>query len=239
MANNTSSSNQPTIACIVSQSGNEFDDNNQDFDILLEALETADLVGAVDDANASLTVFAPTDAAFIELAQDFGYQGADEGEAFAEIVNALTELGEGDPVPLLQDILLYHVSEGAKQQTQIIEQQKVDTLLEGASFTVKDDELIDNEPDLDNPNFISDLANIEAANGTIQGIDGVLIPIDIPGNEMTENVEDDILTGGAEGDNLLLLSNDRGSIVFNLDNIREQRDFVKTSAIAKVILRNK
>ena len=50
MANNaSSSSNLPTIAGIVSQSGNEFDDNNQDFDILLEALETADLVGAVDD----------------------------------------------------------------------------------------------------------------------------------------------------------------------------------------------
>ena len=111
MADNAStSSNLPTIAGIVSQSGNEFDSNNQDFDILLEALETADLVGAVNDVNADLTVFAPTDAAFIELAQDFGYQGTDEGEAFSTIANSLTELGEGDPVPLLRDILLYHVS---------------------------------------------------------------------------------------------------------------------------------
>ncbi|BAY83831.1 beta-Ig-H3/fasciclin [Calothrix parasitica NIES-267] len=221
MANNAStSSNLPTIAGIVSQSGNEFDNNNQDFDVLLEALETADLVGAVDDVNADLTVFAPTDAAFIELAQDFGYQGTDEGEAFTEIANALTELGEGDPVPLLQDILLYHVSPEAKEQAQIIEQAQVETLLEGASFTVEDNELVDNEPDLSNPSFISDLANIEAANGIIQGIDRVLLPIDIPGNEMAENIEDDILNGGTKEDNnFLQLSNNQGRIVFNLDNL--------------------
>ena len=223
MANNASSnSNLPTIAGIVSQSGNEFDNNNQDFDILLEALETADLVGAVNDVNTNLTVFAPTDAAFIELAQDFGYQGTDEGEAFAEIANSLTELGEGDPVPLLRDILLYHVSPEAKEQAQITEQVQVNTLLEGASFTVENNELVDNEPDLSNPRFINDLANIEAANGIIQGIDRVLLPIDIPGNEMAENTEDDILNGGTNGGNSLLqISSNQGQIVFNLDNITD------------------
>ena len=230
MANNASSnSNLPTIAGIVSQSGNEFDNNNQDFDILLEALETADLVGAVNDVNADLTVFAPTDAAFIELAQDFGYQGTDEGEAFSTIANSLTELGEGDPVPLLRDILLYHVSPEAKDQTQIIEQQQVNTLLEGASFTVEDSELVDNEPDLSNPSFITDLANIEASNGIIQGIDRVLIPIDIPGNDITGNAEDDMLVGDTHGnDNLLLFNNNGGRIVFNLDNIIDFIDDLST-----------
>jgi len=236
MANNaSSSSNLPTIAGIVSQSGNEFDDNNQDFDILLEALETADLVGAVDDVNADLTVFAPTDAAFIELAEDFGYQGTDEGEAFAEIANALTELGEGDPVPLLRDILLYHVSPEAKEQAQIIQQQNVDTLLEGASFTVEDNELVDNEPDLTNPSFINDLANIEAANGIIQGIDRVLLPIDIPGNDITGNIEDDMLVGDVhENNGLLLLGNNQGRIVFNLDSITDFIDdlFVGEASIS-------
>ena len=70
MANNTSSrSNLPTIAGIVSQSGDGFDNNSQDFDILLEALETADLVEALDDTNADFSVFAPTDEAFIQLAR--------------------------------------------------------------------------------------------------------------------------------------------------------------------------
>lgn len=220
--NASTSSNLPTIAGIVSQSGNEFDDNNQDFDILLEALETADLVGAVDDTSADLTVFAPTDAAFIELAQDFGYEGTDEAEAFSTIANSLTELGEGDPVPLLRDILLYHVSPEAKEQALITEQQEVNTLLEGASFTVEGNELVDNEPDLTNPSFIDDLANIEASNGIIQGIDRVLLPIDIPGNEMAENNEDEILNGGVNGsNNLLQISNNQGQIVFNLDNITD------------------
>ena len=43
---------QPTIASLVAQSGGAFDSNNQDFDILLTALQTADLVTALDDPNA-------------------------------------------------------------------------------------------------------------------------------------------------------------------------------------------
>ena len=96
----------------------------------------------------------------------------------------------------------------------------MNTLLEGASFTVEGNELVDNEPDLTNPSFIDDLANIEASNGIIQGIDRVLLPIDIPGNDITGNVEDDMLVGDTHGnDNLLLFNNNGGRIVFNLDNI--------------------
>ena len=216
----------PTIAGIVSQSGDEFDNNSQDFDILLEALKTADLVDAVDDPNAELTVFAPTDAAFIELAQDFGYHGTDEGEAFSAIVNTLTDLGDGSPVPLLQDIPLYHVSPGAKNQAEIKAQSQIDTLLEGASFKVEDDNLVDNEPDLTNPSFINELANVEAANGIIQGIDGVLIPIDIQDNDITGG-ESDILIGIERdnffnrNDDFILFNNCAYSIILNLDNITD------------------
>ena len=205
------SSALPTIAEIVSQSGDEFDNNSEDFDILLEALKTADLVDVLNDPNGDFTVFAPTDRAFIKLAQDFGYHGTDEGEAFGAIANSLTELGDGDPVPLLQDILLYHVSPGAKDQEQIKTQGEVETLLEGAIFKVEDNKLVDNEPDLMNPSFIDDLTNVEAGNGTIQGIDRVLIPIDIPGNDMMSGTDGD--------DNLIVFNNGTGSVALNLDNI--------------------
>ncbi|MEO1295173.1 MAG: fasciclin domain-containing protein [Cyanobacteria bacterium J06636_16] len=175
--------NQPTIAGIVTQSGGTFDSNDQDFDILLTALQTANLVAALDDPNADLTVFAPTDAAFVQLAQDFGYTGTDEAAAFNAITSALTDLGNGDPVPLLTDILLYHVLPSARTQAQLQAEGPVNTLLTDASFTVQDTQLVDNEPDLVDPNFVNALADIPAANGVIQGIDRVLIPLDIPGNE--------------------------------------------------------
>ena len=58
------------------------------FNILVAALgvidsniEGSDLLGTLGDADQALTVFAPTDAAFGQLAVDFGFAGdpADEG----------------------------------------------------------------------------------------------------------------------------------------------------------------
>jgi uncharacterized surface protein with fasciclin (FAS1) repeats len=183
-----------TIAGLVAQSGDGFDSNNQDFDILLSAVQTAGLVEALDDPAADLTVFAPTDEAFITLAQDLGFRGIDEAGAFDAISGALTELGGGDPLPLLTDILLYHVSPGAKSQAQIQADGTVPTLLTDATFTVEGDDLIDNEPDLVNPSFVEGLTDVSAANGTIQGIDRVLIPLDIPSNSSC------VITGSSSQD---------------------------------------
>lgn len=81
---------------------------------------------------------APTDAAFIQLANDLGFEGSDETGAFDAIVAALTELGGGDPIPVLQDVLKYHVSAGAKTAEEINNAGTVTTLLDGATFTAKD-----------------------------------------------------------------------------------------------------
>ncbi|MEM6437331.1 MAG: fasciclin domain-containing protein [Cyanobacteria bacterium P01_A01_bin.123] len=172
-----------TISGIVASSGDGFDDNNQDFDILLRALQSANLVEALDNPAADLTVFAPTDAAFVALAQDFGFDGNDEAGAFDAIVAALTDLGDGDPLPILTDVLLYHVSPGAKSQAQLQSTGTVTTLLSDTSFVTVGQELVDNEPDLLNPTFVAELADIAADNGTVQVIDRVLLPLDIPGNE--------------------------------------------------------
>jgi|GEM_PF-2933493 len=186
-----------TIAEIVAQSGDDFDGNNQDFDILLEAVQTADLVDALNDSEADLTTFAPTDAAFVQLAQDLGFEGSDEAGAFDAIVAALTELGEGDPIPLLKDILLYHVSAGAKTLETIQGSDSVSTLLEGATLTPNGNSLEDNEPDLIDPSFVEGLTDVEAENGVVQAIDRVLIPLDIPGNEEDNG---DVLRGGRGAD---------------------------------------
>jgi serralysin len=86
---------EPTIADIAVGS--------EDFELLVAALDAAGLVGAVADPDASLTVFAPTDAAFVALAQDLGYQGSDEAGALGFLVDALG-------MPTITNVLLYHVA---------------------------------------------------------------------------------------------------------------------------------
>ncbi|MEL6586445.1 MAG: fasciclin domain-containing protein, partial [Pseudomonadota bacterium] len=155
---------------------------SSDFDLLVKALAAADLVNTVKDLT-DVTVFAPTDAAFTQLAVDLGFTGdtTDEDAVFNAIVDALTALApDGNPIPLLTDVLLYHVSAGAKTAAQIDAADKVATLLPGATFETSGTELIDNEPDVDNPSIV--IPDIVAANGRIQALDRVLLPIDIPGN---------------------------------------------------------
>ena len=72
-----------TITDIVLESGGDFDEDRRDYDILLNAVVTADLAEALADPNAELTVFAPNDRAFVQLAKDLGYKGGyDEAAAW-------------------------------------------------------------------------------------------------------------------------------------------------------------
>ncbi|MEO1611213.1 MAG: sodium/proton-translocating pyrophosphatase [Pseudomonadota bacterium] len=110
----------PTITeTILAVSGDAgFDDNGADFDILREALAATDLTGAVADEAADLTVFAPTDAAFIQLARDLGADVADGDEtgALNAIIAATAELAGGaeEGLALIKNILLYHVAPGGR-----------------------------------------------------------------------------------------------------------------------------
>ncbi|MEO0820459.1 MAG: fasciclin domain-containing protein [Pseudomonadota bacterium] len=176
---------------------------SSDFSILVTALDAAGLVDAVADPDASLTVFAPTNEAFAQLAADLGYTGdpTDEDAVFAAIADALAGLDpNGDPIPLLTDVLLYHVSPGAQSAEAIATASSVDTLLEGATLTPDGARLIDLEPDLlDGAIVVPDIA---ASNGTIQAIDRVLLPLDIPGNDAPSIA--DIATGNADFEVLVL-----------------------------------
>ena len=166
-----------TLTGIVASSGGAFDADGTDFDILLNAVQAAGLAGALDDPNADLTVFAPNDAAFVGLAAALGFDGTDEGEAFAYIVDALTLLSAGgDPIALLTDILLYHVSDGTQDSNAVLGSTTIDTLL-GATLGVDGVSLVDNDPDIANPNLIE--TDIEASNGIAHVIDGVLLPVDV------------------------------------------------------------
>jgi uncharacterized surface protein with fasciclin (FAS1) repeats len=76
------------------------------FNALLAAATKADLGTALADANAQLTVFAPTDEAFSKLASALGFASA------AAMVDAL-------PAATLRSILTYHVLPGAKRAAEL------------------------------------------------------------------------------------------------------------------------
>lgn len=171
-----------TITDIIERSGGQFDQNGNDFDVLLTALGAAGLTSALDDPTGNLTLFAPTDAAFIATAQDLGFSGTNEGDAWQFLVTTLTTLGGGDPIPTLTNILLYHVAP-QRLNSQLIRRrevlnQTIPTLLSGATITPFNGTLIDNDPDYADPVRIAP-RDVRAANGLIQRINRVLLPINV------------------------------------------------------------
>lgn len=175
------SSESKTIAqvLIAKSTTNGFDNNSRDYDILIKAAQTADLVGALDNPSASLTLFAPDDAAFLRTAKSVGYTGASEEGAWRFLVGAFTGLGNGNPVPVLKNVLLYHVAATRLGPLQVIFAGQINTLL-GESFKVRFVELVDKAPKLPNPYLNVFELNQRASNGVIHGITRVLIPVDIP-----------------------------------------------------------
>lgn len=138
------------------------------FNALLAAAAKADLVSVLADPNASLTVFAPTDAAFDNLATSLGFADA------TAMVNAL-------PVPALRNILTFHVLQGNKPASELgaAPQSTQRTLysFEGqpAALAVNTQGGVTiTDAALTSANVVA--ADVVASNGVIHAIDKVLIP---------------------------------------------------------------
>jgi|GEM_PF-18472 len=131
----------------------EIASSNPDFSILVEAVVKADLVHALAGDD-DLTVFAPTNDAFIKLLE------ATEG------VSSLDDLS----VEQITDILLYHVIGGTVYSNQLEDGQMAETLNGRlVTFTVNDEGIKVNDSNIAP-------ADIIASNGVIHVIDAVLLP---------------------------------------------------------------
>ncbi|MEO1330622.1 MAG: fasciclin domain-containing protein [Pseudomonadota bacterium] len=151
-----------------------------DFDILGIALTAAapDLLEVAGTAGAGVTVFAPTDAAFGNLAAalDPSVDPTDENAVVAALLDVSAALSPEDaPLDYLREILEYHVAGEPLTQDDIAHKAKIETLA-GVNIRPNGDHLIDKDPQLPNPGLV---AEIETDSGVVQVIDEVLQPANI------------------------------------------------------------
>lgn len=192
---------RPTIADVAT--------SNTAFEALTAALVATGLDAVVADRDADFTVFAPTDDAFRDFATTLGLDVSAVSDAglAAELVTAVG-------ADLVTDVLLYHVSAGSQMKADLQSARIVDTAFEGAQLGIKGNQLIDLDPEIVNARLITGLTDIETANGTIQAIDKVLVPLDLaPSTDMTvtgSSRSDTIFGGGA---NDMLSGRDRADVI--------------------------
>lgn len=137
------------------------------FGALVAAADKAGLVPALSDASASLTVFAPTDAAFTNLATTLGFASAD----------AMVAALDG---PTLAKILQYHVLPARKTAADLVAGSGSEATLytfDGAAATLALDTTAGVKlTDEVLTQATVTTADVPASNGVIHVIDKVLVP---------------------------------------------------------------
>lgn len=135
--------------------------SNPDLSILVQAVTKANLGGALSGAG-PLTVFAPTNDAFVSLLGELG-------------VSSLNDLDSAT----VADVLLYHVVGAKVLAGSLTEGQEVTTLLSGKKFTVS---LTGGAKITDLDSRVANITatDIEASNGVVHVIDKVILPGILP-----------------------------------------------------------
>lgn len=135
----------------------ELAQGNPDLSILVQAVVKANLVDALSGPG-PLTVFAPTNAAFVSLLDELDVASLDDLDS-ATVAN----------------VLLYHVVSGKVLAGSLTEGQVVSPLLAGTTFKIG---LTGGAKITDASSRVSNITatDIEATNGVVHVIDRVLLP---------------------------------------------------------------
>lgn len=124
-----------------------------DHTTLEELVNLSPATSGLYNAPGPITVFAPNDAAFDAIPQE------------------LLDYYTADPSTFLQDILYYHVVSGEQTTANLTDGATFNTILAGQSVTISND----GETIMVNNSTI-EVLNINASNGRLHGLDGVLVP---------------------------------------------------------------
>lgn len=135
--------------------------SNPDFEYLVAAVQFAELVDVLNGGR-QLTVFAPTNKAFENLANELG---------LASVGDLLVPANK----ELVSNILLYHVSPGNKNSRNVLSSGRVNTLLKQFIYSKVENGMAKVGNDANG--YANILAvDLRATNGTIHVIDKVLLP---------------------------------------------------------------
>ena len=142
----------------------EIASGNPNFSTLVAAVAKAGLVDALN-GKGQTTVFAPTNAAFDNLAVAL----LGSGKTGTDLVNTLD-------AETLKAVVLYHAAPGARYSYDVVSSERIRTLSKGFLFPY----LMGEDAFLKNPKGVADAqiiaVDIQASNGVIHVIDQVLIP---------------------------------------------------------------
>ena len=189
--NDDDEDNNPQVNNGPTQNIAEIASSSDDYSILVEALSAANLVDAVSDPMATLTVFAPNNQAFntlfdqLQLMDDNG-----DGSRVDELVDALG-------AEAVTNILLYHVLGAEIQAADVPEKAYVTTISTGSPGENQLSLLVESRSNgvfLNNTTQVN-APNIFATNGVIHGIDAVLLLPTVVDHAINNPGDLSILTG--------------------------------------------
>jgi len=133
------------------------------FDILIAAVTATPNVADILTGNGQHTVFGPTDSAFEALADEL------ELEDVGELIDFLLDNPE-----YLEDVLLYHIARGRLYAEDVLAKNQINTRIRGPDgFLMQDEGVLTDNLDREANIIVTD---VEAANGIIHVIDGVVLP---------------------------------------------------------------
>lgn len=169
-ATNSAPAGSIVDVAVAASGGGTPDANNQDYDLLIQAVTATGLAPVLADTSTQFTVFAPNDRAFLRLVEDLtGVHPASEAEALTTITTALT-------LDQISNVLLYHVVPGQKLGPIKVLFSRELTVANGGVVKPRGIVLKDESPAFRDPKLVLRAINIQASNGVIHTIDRVLIP---------------------------------------------------------------